>query len=99
MFMVLIRGSKEKVIVMFLLRGMKKYLSGVTLERWPISPKQQHKRGRWNGRLMVLLRGRGRNVYDAASRGVEQEGNAISIWYSFFHSLVLFTPATQATNI
>lgn len=57
MFMVLIRGSKEKVIVMFLLRGMKKYLSGVTLERWPISPKQQHKRGRWNGRLMVLIRG------------------------------------------
>lgn len=31
MFMVLIRGSKEKVIVMFLLRGMKKNLFGVTL--------------------------------------------------------------------
>lgn len=34
MFMVLIWGSKEKVIVMFLFRGMKKYFFGVILERW-----------------------------------------------------------------
>lgn len=46
----------------------------------------------------VLLRERGRNVYDAASRGVEKEGDAIIIWYYFFCSLFLFTPATQATK-
>ena len=48
---------------------------------------------------MVLIRGRGRNVHDAASRGLKKEGNAISIWYYFFRSLFLFTPATQATKI
>lgn len=45
MFMVLIRGSKEKVIVMFLLRGMKKKTFLVLLWRDGPSPQSSNING------------------------------------------------------